>query len=79
MRARTLLREAANEQVAFAIGEPFHIDGGGQQNFRLSFAYPEEGHIEEGVRRIGETMKRILARRVPREEMRRHVEHIPMV
>ncbi len=79
IRARALLREAANEQVAFAIGEPFHIDGGGQQNFRLSFAYPEEGHIEEGVRRIGETMRRILARRVPREEMRRHVEHIPMV
>jgi len=79
MRARTLLREAASEQVAFAIGEPFHIDGGGQQNFRLSFAYPEEGHIEEGVRRIGETMRRIMARRLPREEMRRHVEHIPMV
>lgn len=79
MRARTLLREAANEQVAFAIGEPFHIDGGGQQNFRLSFAYPAEGHIEEGVRRIGETMKRIMARRGTKEEVRRHVEHIPMV
>src|SRR6266581_759852 len=68
MRSRTLLREAANEQVAFVIGEPFHVDGGGQQNFRLSFAYPEEGHIEEGVRRIGETMRRIMARRLPREE-----------
>src|SRR5690348_2302060 len=79
MRARTLLREAANEQVAFAIGEPFHIDGGGQQNFRLSFAYPVEANIEEGVRRIGETMRRIMARKMPREEMRRHVEHIPMV
>jgi len=35
------------EQVAFVIGEPFHVDGGGQQQFRLSFAYPEEQHIEE--------------------------------
>jgi len=80
IRARTLLREAANEQVAFVIGEPFHIDGGGQQNFRLSFAYPEEEHIEEGIRRIGVAMKRLLARRTSREEQQRvQMEHIPMV
>lgn len=80
MRARTLLREAASEQVAFVIGEPFHIDGGGQQNFRLSFAYPEEGHIEEGVRRIGNAMRRLMARRTPREDHQGlRVEHIPMV
>lgn len=80
LRTRTLLREAASERVAFVIGEPFHVDGGGQQQFRLSFAYPHEEDIEEGVRRIGLAMKRLLARRVSREEQRRqHVEHIPMV
>lgn len=79
LRARALLREAANEQVAFVIGEPFHVDGGGQQHFRLSFAYPEEEQIEEGVRRIGNAIKRLLARRTPREEHQGHVEHIPMV
>jgi 2-aminoadipate transaminase len=81
LRARTLLREAANEQVAFVIGEPFHVDGGGQQHFRLSFAYPEEGHIEEGVRRIGNAMKRLLERRSLREEREgvRVEERIPMV
>src|SRR5712692_1834261 len=80
MRSRTLLREAANEQVAFVIGEPFHVDGGGQQNFRLSFAYPETDHIEEGVRRIGNAMKRLLARRSSREDLhKQHVEHLPMV
>lgn len=80
MRSRILLREAANEQVAFVIGEPFHIDGGGQQHFRLSFAYPETDHLEEGVRRIGNAIKRLFARRAAREDLhKQHVEHIPMV
>ena len=80
LRARTLLREAASEQVAFVIGEPFHVDGGGQQHFRLSYAFPEEEHIEEGIRRIGNAMKRLLARRDSREEpSKRHMEHLPMV
>ncbi len=80
LRARTLLREAASEQVAFVIGEPFHVDGGGQQHFRLSYAFPEEEHIEEGIRRIGNAMKRLLTRRDSREELsKRHMEHIPMV
>jgi len=80
MRSRILLREAANEQVAFVIGEPFHVDGGGQQHFRLSFAYPEMDHLEEGVRRIGNAIKRLFARRAAREDLhKQHVEHIPMV
>lgn len=80
LRARSLLREAASEHVAFVIGEPFHVDGGGQQNFRLSFAYPEMDHIEEGVRRIGTAIKRLLARRSSREELhKQHLEHLPLV
>lgn len=80
LRARSLLREAANEHVAFLIGEPFHVDGGGQQHFRLSYAFPEEEHIEEGIRRIGCAMKRLMARRASREEMsKQHVERMPMV
>ncbi len=78
MRARTLLREAASEHVAFVIGEPFHVDGGGHQYIRLSFASPEETHIEEGIRRIGNAMRRIQARRLSRDE-ETHIEHIPMV
>lgn len=80
MRARTLLREAAHDQVAFVIGEPFHVDGGGQHYIRLSFSSPDEADIEEGIRRIGEAMKRILARRTQREERESlYSEHIPMV
>ena len=80
LRARTLLREVASEWVAFVIGEPFHVDGGGQQNLRLSFAFPEERHIEEGIKRIGSAIKRLQSRRNAREEQdKRPVEHIPMV
>jgi 2-aminoadipate transaminase len=79
LRTRALLREAANERVAFVIGEPFHVDGGGQQQFRLSFAYPREEEIEEAVKRLGCAMRRLMARRSSRQEQRMHVEHIPMV
>jgi DNA-binding transcriptional MocR family regulator len=79
MRARTLLREAAQERVAFVIGEPFHSDGGGQHHIRLSFAAAEEEHIEEGIQRIGEAMKRIQTRRSPREDRDTLHERIPMV
>lgn len=80
MRARTLLREVASKGVAFVIGEPFHVDGGGQQQFRLSFAYPEEEHIEEGIRCIGEAIKHLRHLRLQKEEHKpAHVEHIPMV
>jgi len=80
IRARSLLREATRELVAFVIGEPFHVDGGGHQQFRLSYAYPEEEKIEEGVRRIGNALRLLQARRLQREEPpSMHVEHIPMV
>jgi 2-aminoadipate transaminase len=80
IRARTLLREAAQEQVAFVVGEPFHIDGGGHQFIRLSFASAEEKYIEEGIRRIGNAIKRIAARRMIREERNDlYIEHLPMV
>ncbi|HLG64133.1 MAG TPA: PLP-dependent aminotransferase family protein [Ktedonosporobacter sp.] len=80
MRARPLLREAAHEQVAFVIGEPFHVDGGGHRNIRLSFASPEEAHITEGIKRIGNAMERIMSRRVPREVRDNpQIERLPMV
>jgi 2-aminoadipate transaminase len=79
LRGRALLREAANERVALLNGEPFHVDGGGQQSIRLSYAYPEESQIEEGVRRIGLAMKRLLLRQSQEEVRRSPPEHIPMV
>lgn len=80
MRARPLLREAANERVAFLIGEPFHVDGGGQHHIRLSFSSPQIEDIEEGIRRIGIAMKRILGRHTSRlERDEAYVERLPVV
>ena len=79
MRARTLLREADQERVAFVIGEPFHVDGGGHQYIRLSFASPDEERIEEGIRRMGHVMQRMQARRSPHDEQNTLTERIPMV
>ena len=80
MRARMLLRKAAHEQVAFVIGEPFHVDGGGQQQFRLSFAHLEEEYIEEGIRRISNAMRRLRSQRAPHaDQSSLRVEHVPMV
>src|SRR5579859_2744627 len=62
IRARTLLREAAHDQVAFVIGEPFHADGGGHQHIRLSFSSPDEEQIVKGIERLGLAMQRIMAR-----------------
>ena len=80
MRARTLLREAANEQVAFVIGEPFHVDGGGHHYIRLSYSSADEEHIVEGIRRIGNAMRRLLRRRgTPERSEQSHIERLPMV
>ncbi|GHO43488.1 hypothetical protein KSX_16510 [Ktedonospora formicarum] len=80
MRARTLLRESAQEGVAFVLGEPFHIDGGGRQYIRLSYAASNEVLIAEGIRRIGDAMRRLESRRTPRDEQDGlHIERMPMV
>lgn len=76
IRARTLLREAAQEQVVFMIGEPFHVDGGGQQYIRLSFASLSDDEIAGGIQRIGVAMQRLLARRIPDYNP---IERLPMI
>jgi DNA-binding transcriptional MocR family regulator len=80
INARTLLREAAHEHVAFVIGEPFHVDGGGHHAMRLSYAYPSAEHIEAGIARIGMAMQRIVARRSTRDEGEDlSIERLPMI
>ncbi len=80
IRARVLLREAANEHVTFVVGELFHIDGGGQHQFRLSFAYPKVQEIEQGIERIGRAMNRLLSRRKTSTEIDQiQGQHLPVV
>jgi DNA-binding transcriptional MocR family regulator len=51
-----LLAAAVERKVAYVPGTAFYPDGRGRQQLRLSFCYPTEDRIEEGVRRLGELL-----------------------
>lgn len=56
-----LLREALErERVAFVPGTAFFARGGGERSCRLNFSYCSPERIEEGVRRLGDAVKRRL-------------------
>jgi len=46
--------------VAYVPGQSFHPDGSGTNSMRLNFSYPTVDQIEEGIRRIGEMIRREL-------------------
>jgi 2-aminoadipate transaminase len=51
-----LLAAAVERKVAYVPGTAFYPDDGGRRQMRLSFCYPTEDRIEEGVRRLGELL-----------------------
>jgi len=53
-----VLLEARRAGVNFSPGPLFHVDGGGGNAFRLSFTLEKEDRIAEGVRILGEILKR---------------------
>ncbi len=75
--AAALLPEAVARGVAFTPGEAFFVDGAGERTLRLSFSAVPPARIDEGVRRLAETIK--TARRRP--ERRRAAERatVPLV
>jgi 2-aminoadipate transaminase len=52
----TLLAAAVERKVAYVPGTAFYPDGRGRQQMRLSFSYPTEERIHEGVQRLGELL-----------------------
>jgi 2-aminoadipate transaminase len=52
----SLLAAAVERKVAYVPGTAFYPDGRGRNQMRLSFSYPTEDRIEEGVRRLGELL-----------------------
>lgn len=52
----TLLAAAVERKVAYVPGTAFYPDGRGRRQMRLSFCYPTEDRILEGVRRLGELL-----------------------
>lgn len=59
--ATLLLHEALEKKVAFVPGEAFFADGSGQNTARLNFSNAAPERIEEGIRRLGEVLKRTAA------------------
>ena len=57
MDAAAMLERAAERGVAFTPGNAFFVDGGGEHTLRLSFSGIPVNQIDEGVRRLGETIR----------------------
>lgn len=50
--SKEMLPRAITELVAYTPGTAFYSNGGGRNNLRLAFCYPEPDFITEGVRRL---------------------------
>jgi len=53
-----MLIDAVKENVAYVPGSPFFADGQGKNTMRLSFCYPSQEDIKEGIKRIGKVIKK---------------------
>jgi len=55
-----LFDQCIKKGVAFVPGAPFYANGGGKNTLRLNYSNVNAATIEEGIKRIGETMKEML-------------------
>lgn len=53
-----LLKVAVEKKVAYVPGSPFYPTGGGQNTMRLNFSNASEEDIMEGMKRLGEVLKK---------------------
>ncbi len=60
MSARELFDIAIQENVAFVTGDVFYCDGKGQNTLRLNFSYASDENMIEGVKRLGNAIKRMM-------------------
>jgi 2-aminoadipate transaminase len=54
---------AGGEDVAFVPGGAFYVDEGGKNTLRLNFSNSDADEIDEGIRRLAQVTKELLARR----------------
>ncbi len=59
-----LLSQAIERKVAFVPGADFHIDGMGQNTFRLNYSNAQPDQIEIGIQRLGTLLKDAIAQPV---------------
>lgn len=56
-----LARSIAEERVAFVPGGAFFVGGSGRNTARLSYSLPPESGIEEGIKRLGRLIAKVMA------------------
>jgi 2-aminoadipate transaminase len=59
--AAEALKIALERKVAFVPGKSFHPTGDGKNTLRLNFSYPSKDDIREGVHRMAEVFKEMIA------------------
>jgi DNA-binding transcriptional MocR family regulator len=57
--AAVLLERAAARGVIFTPGNAFFVDGGGERMLRLSFSALPLAQIDEGIRRLADTIREV--------------------
>ncbi len=64
LSADDMFLEAVKENVAYVIGSAFHCYGTGKNTMRLNFSYPTIEQIEEGIKRLANTVKKRMLQKV---------------
>ncbi len=77
MDALALLDRAAARGIAFTPGNAFFVDGGGERTLRLSFSALPVAQIDEGVKRLAESIRE--TQRQPGRRERDHQPAVPLV
>jgi 2-aminoadipate transaminase len=57
MDATSLLERAVQRGVVFTLGNAFFVDGGGERMLRLSFSALPLNQIDEGIKRLADTIR----------------------
>jgi len=60
LSAMDLFETAAQENVVFVPGAPFHVDGTGNNTLRLNFSNTSADKIEVGMTRLAQAIKRMM-------------------
>ncbi len=55
--ADDMFTEAIDKKVAYVIGSAFHCNNTGQNTMRLNFSFPTHEQLDEGIKRLAETIK----------------------
>lgn len=51
---------AVEHNVVYVIGRPFHCNNLGHNTLRLNYSFPSLDQIDEGIKRLGDTIKEVL-------------------